>query len=82
MEISKNFDRVANVVYRTKMHSKKDMTDDIVAMIDDVCNIKPFEFKSGRNHTTFPRCVKAMRHLLDTVKFRDWFQRKKRTYNK
>lgn len=72
-----NFDQVTGVIKRTSTHSTASAFGDEVSMIQDLRELQPFTYQSGRCLDKFPHLSFSMLSKLNYDHFFSWLMRRK-----
>ncbi len=71
-DIACNFDVRTTVVTRARSHKVTSTVADEMAMLNDLRQLRPFQFVSGRRHNSFPGIRSSVMQELDVEHFRNW----------
>ena len=76
-DISENYDQCSNVLVRAKKHSDADSKKDEMEIINDLRQIRPFQFTAGRSHDAFQNISMSISRQLDPTLFHNWISEQK-----
>ena len=76
--ISDNVDKQCNIAPDYTLHTSLSKQEDEREMIDLVHSLRPFVFKAGRKHNSFPTITNSPLDQLDAVKLDAWLTKHKK----
>ena len=79
--IVENFDNNVQLAKQSSTHTHRSSKDDEEIVLQDLRNLRPFQFSKGRKHKAFPKIeADNLKSLNDEKEFEVWLLRHKNNF--